>query len=100
MIVLEVIAESFDHINKGLEAESNASCFVILPILFLQVRPCDIQMRPRGARWHKFLQKKSGRQRSGQGAADIIQIGARDFQEVLILLGERKFPETLSVISS
>src|SRR5678809_587312 len=97
---LEVISESFDHVDKSFQAKSNASGFVVLPFLFLEVRTGDIQMRPCGARRHKFLEEQSGCQRPRQWTARVVEVGAGNFYKVLVFLGKRKFPKTFSMISS
>src|SRR6187399_420979 len=100
MTYLEVLAESFNHVDKRLETKSNSTGFVVLPFLFLDEWSCDIQMCPCGACRHKFLQEESSRQRSSQRSAGVVQIGAGGLDQLLIFLGERKFPEALPMILS
>src|SRR5882757_2435564 len=97
---LEIVVKSFGDVDQSLEAKPNGSRLVVLPFLFLDERTGNIQMCPGRTFGHEFLQEESCSECTGDWSPDVIQIGARDFEEFFVLLGERKFPIGLSVVFS
>src|SRR6185295_4542301 len=98
MGLLEVFVKAFGHIDESFESKPDGPGFVVLPIFFFDKWTGNIQMRPGGPGRNELLKEESRSQRSSHRSADVVQVGARSFQQLLIFFGKRKFPVALALI--
>ena len=64
----ERITEALAEVDQGLHAEADGARLVVLPVLVLEHRPRDVEVRPGRALGHELAQEEAGGDGAGQAA--------------------------------
>src|SRR4029450_11934647 len=83
------IMEPLAQVDQGLEAKTQGTRFVVLPVLLLEHRPRDVQVGPGRALGHELAQEERGRDGAGQPSGrDVVDVRVRGLERVAVLLDQ------------
>src|SRR5438477_11896041 len=92
------IVETLAQVDQGLEAETQGTRFVVLPVLLLEHRTRDVQVGPGRPLGHELAEKEGGGDGAGQAAGgDVVDVGVGRLERVTVFLDQGQLPEGLAV---
>src|SRR5215208_6242546 len=81
------IMESLTQVDQGLEAETQGTRLVVLPLLVFEHRARDVQVGPGHTLRNELAEEKGCRDRPGQAAGgDVVDVGVGRLEAVAVLL--------------
>src|SRR3982751_6089439 len=83
------IMETLAQVDQGLEAETQGTRLVVLPVLLLEHRARDVEVGPVGPLGHELPQEESGGDGASQAAGgDVVDVGVGRLEGVPVLLDQ------------